>query len=139
MADDVSVPLQWLAYALGDLDAARMKPGLRQRPRIVAFHAQQAAEKALKAALILSGTRPDRTHDLDELRNALPGGWTIKRRDKSLAQLSDFAAERRYPDDARPVTPIEAATAVRQAMAIVRVIRQDFARRGVPTDTLEPR
>ena len=139
MADDVSVPLQWLAYALGDLDAARMRSGRRQRPRIVAFHAQEAAEKAMKAALILSGMRPDRTHDLDELRNALPIGWTVKRRHRSLARLSDYAAERRYPDDANPVTPIEAATAVRQAMAVVRIIREDFERRGVSTARIEPR
>ena len=75
MADDVSVPLQWMAYALGDLDAARMRRGRRQRPRIVAFHAQQAAEKALKAALILSGIRPDRTHDLDGL---VAGGAVVQ-------------------------------------------------------------
>jgi HEPN domain-containing protein len=139
MADDVTIPLQWLAYALGDLDAARMRRGRRQRPRIVAFHSQQAAEKAMKAALILAGIRPDRTHDLDELRNALPEGWRVKQRYTSLARLSDYAAERRYPDEAYPVTPIEAATAVRQAIAVVRSIREDFDRRGVSTATLEPR
>lgn len=47
--------LMWLGYALGDLAAARGQPGRHVRPRIVAFHAQQAAEKALKAALALSG------------------------------------------------------------------------------------
>ena len=35
-------------------------------PRIVAFEAQQCAEKALKAALLLDGIEPRRTSILDE-------------------------------------------------------------------------
>ncbi len=57
LSDDALV---WLAHALGDLASARAQPG-RQRPRIVAFHAQQAAEKELKAAFVLSGVDSPRT------------------------------------------------------------------------------
>jgi hypothetical protein len=46
-AEEAADASTWLAFALGDLEAARARPGHRQRPRIVAFNAQQAAEKAL--------------------------------------------------------------------------------------------
>lgn len=131
--------LRWLGFALGDLEAARSRRGRPVRPRIVAFQAQQAAEKAVKAALILDGIEPRRTHDLDDLRERLPSGWQLKLRMPDLGRLSDYAAESRYPDDMTPVTAIQSATAVRQAIAVVRLIREDFERRGVDTSRLEPR
>lgn len=140
MSDDRErAALAWLAYALGDLDAARSRRGDPQRPRIVGFNAQQAVEKGLKAALILEGQEPPRTHDLDELRNLLAGNWMVKHRRPQLVGLSGFAVEARYPADMTPVTPIQSATAVRQATAILRGIREDFERRGVSTVDLEPR
>jgi HEPN domain-containing protein len=99
--------LRWLGFALGDLEAARSRGGRPVRPRIVAFQARQAAEKALKAALILDGMAPRRTHDLDDLRERLPAGWRLKLRMRDLGRLSDYAAESRYPDDMTPVTAIQ--------------------------------
>lgn len=136
--DHVAEALHWLSFAVGDLQAARSHRGRHVRPRIVAFEAQQAAEKALKAALILDGIEPRRTHDLDDLRDRLPDAWRIKRHLPDLARLSDYAAESRYPDNIAPVTAIQSATAVRQAVAVVRWIREDFERRGVPTLEIEP-
>lgn len=131
--DHATEALRWLSFAIGDLEAARSHRGHHVRPRIVAFEAQQAAEKALKAALILEGIEPRRTHDLEELRERLPAGWRVKARFSGLARLSDYAAESRYPDDLDPVTPIQSATAVRQAIAILKSIRADFERRGFDT------
>jgi HEPN domain-containing protein len=128
--------LRWLSFAIGDLEAARSHHGRHVRPRIVAFEAQQCAEKALKAALILEGIEPRRTHDLEELRGRLPAGWRIKTHPSDLARLSDYAAESRYPDHIEPVTPIQSAVAVRQAIAVLKVIRVDFDRRGVDTGRL---
>jgi HEPN domain-containing protein len=108
------------------------------RPRIVAFHAQQAAEKALKAALALCGVESPKTHDLDNLRNRLPDDWRVKRRSPDLARLSDYAVDSLYPDDISPVTPLQSATAVRQAIAVVDAMRQDFQKRGVSTEGLAP-
>ena len=131
--------LMWLGFAIGDLEAARAQPGRHVRPRIVAFHSQQAAEKAIKGALVLAGVDPPRTHDLNDLRNRLPDGWRVKRSPPDLGRLSAFATDSRYPDDIEPVSPIESATAVRQAMAVVRVVREDFERHGVSVAGLEPR
>lgn len=131
--------LTLFGYALGDLEAARSQPGRHVRPRIVAFNAQQAAEKALKAALTLSAINVPKTHDLDDLRRRLPPDWRVKRQPADLSSLSDFAVDSRYPDDIAPVTPLQSATAVRQAIAVVRYVREDFERRGVSTSGLEPR
>lgn len=136
--DTEAEALRWLGFALGDLEAARSQPGRHVRPRIVAFQAQQAAEKALKAALILEGLEPRRTRDLDDLRDRLPSVWRVKRRMPDLGRLSDYAAESRYPDDLRPVTAIQSATAVRQAIAVVRLIREDFDRHGIQTNRIAP-
>lgn len=132
-------PVLWLSHALGDLAAARAHRGRRVPPRTVAFSAQHAAEKALKAALIMAEVVPPRTRDLDDLRNRLPTGWRVKVTHQDLARLSDYAVDSRYPDDITPVTPLQAATAVRQAMAIIASVRQDFERRDVPTVDLRPR
>jgi HEPN domain-containing protein len=85
--------LRWLAYAIGDLEVAHSRPPERRRPRIVAFHAQQAAEKALKAAMLLSHVEPPRTHDLTDLMNRVPDGWQVKGAHRGLDRLSGYAAE----------------------------------------------
>ena len=59
-------PLEWLNHARSDLGFAEsdVPDGL---PEMNCFHAQQAAEKALKAVLISLGTTFDFTHDLSYL------------------------------------------------------------------------
>jgi HEPN domain-containing protein len=59
---------QWLKLADDDLDTAQFL--LRRRKKIlwvVCFHAQQSAEKYLKAFLILRGIKFDPIHDLIRL------------------------------------------------------------------------
>ncbi len=80
-----------------------------------------------------------KTHDLDDLRRRLPSDWRVKDQPSDLSSLSDFAVDSRYPDDIAPVTPLQSATAVRQAIAVVRVGREGFEQRGVSTGRLEPR
>jgi HEPN domain-containing protein len=135
----VKEALTWLAFAIGDLEASRSQPRRYVRPRHVANLAQQATEKALKAALILEGQSPPKSHDLDDLRNRLPPAWKVHRSPRDLSRLSDYAADARYPDSVNPVTPLDSATAVRQAISVVRSIRQEFEGRGIDTEDLVPR
>ena len=138
MNDDEEYARRWLSFALGDLRAARGGRSANMRPRIVAFHAQQAAEKALKAALVLDAIHPPPKHDLDELRTLLPDGWRVKKRPRSLTRLADYGVDAKYPDHAIQVRPADAGVAVRQAMAVVRLVSEDFERRGTRTDDLKP-
>lgn len=65
---------------------------------IVGFHAQQAVEKAIKAALEARGVDYPRTHDLARLLELLnDSGGAPPDRDAALA-LSPWAAEFRYGD-----------------------------------------
>ena len=61
-------PQEWLQHARSDLAYARKgdnQPDIL--PNQVAFHAQQAAEKALKAVLVLRSVPFPKTHDLQDL------------------------------------------------------------------------
>ena len=69
---------RWLRYAREDLQAAQV--GLTNRrlvPRHSCLFAQQAAEKAIKAGLVLLQINFPKTHVLDALRNMLPPDWVI--------------------------------------------------------------
>jgi HEPN domain-containing protein len=56
---------QWIKKAEGDLRSAQLLLAADPpEPDAVAFHAQQAVEKYLKAYLVHLGIDPPRTHDL---------------------------------------------------------------------------
>ena len=61
--------------------------------------AQQAAERALKAALAPEGSDFPFTHDLNALRNLLPASWTVRAEHVDMAELTDWAVQARYPDE----------------------------------------
>lgn len=75
------------------------------------FHAQQAAEKLLKAALFALGAEPPRTHHLAQLgallaanANPLPAALD------PVLDLTPYAVQWRYDDDpSPPMTPKERA------------------------------
>lgn len=112
------------SLALGDLAAARSQSDGHVQPRIAAFHANQAAGKALEAALVMSGIEPPR--------------WRTKRAHGDVAWLSHFGPDIAYPGNRTLTSLIESAEAIRRATAIVGLVREDFERRGVSTDGLEP-
>jgi len=130
--------LEWYSHALGDLAMARSMLGPGLPARGAASHAQQAAEKAIKAALIAEGLAAPHTHDLDSIRNQLPAGWRVKRTHPDLAALSDYAVDTRYPDNVVPVTKLQASNAVRQAASVVTAIAGDLERRGIAVGDVKP-
>ncbi len=129
---------EWYGHALGDVAMARSLLGPGMPARGAAFHAQQAAEKAIKAALIAEEVAVPHTHDLDTIRNRLPVGWRVKRTHPDLAALSDYAVETRYPDNVVPVTKLQASNAIRQAVSVVTVIAGDLERRGIAVADAKP-
>ncbi len=121
----------WLISAREDLDqAAAVVSQEIGRPRHACFYAQQSVEKVLKGALIFSGIAWTRTHDLDELRNLLPAGWSVAAAHPVLARLTEFAVEVRYPDSQVKATAVDAQLAVTQAQAVWATITADLRRRG---------
>ena len=128
----VQEALRWLRFASEDLDVARRLLGDDQAaPRHVCWLAQQAAEKALKAALMLDAVEFPFTHDLDALRNLLPAAWTVRTAHADLAELTEWGVESRYPGDWPEHTASDAARAVSEARTVCDSIAAEFRRRGL--------
>ena len=102
--------LRWLQYARDDLRIAELIREARDAPpRIACFHAQQAAEKAIKALLIAHQTRFPHVHDLVELAGLLPEAGGVGASERDLEDLSLWAIEPRYPGDVLEATADDAA------------------------------
>ncbi len=123
--------LRWLRFSEEDLDVAlRLITGPPPAPRHACWLSQQAAEKALKAALVLDGVDFPFTHDLDALRNLLPDIWPVRTEHDDLAELTEWAVETRYPGDWPEPTDADAICAESEARAVHKSIAAEFRRRG---------
>jgi HEPN domain-containing protein len=123
--------LRWLRYAAEDLRTAeRLLGEAGVPPRQACYLAQQAAEKALKAVLVLLQIDFPRTHDLDRLRGLIPSRWSVATAHPDLAALSAWVAEARYPGDWPDATEPEAREAVNQARAVVTSVVADLTSHG---------
>ncbi len=94
---------EWIAKAEDDFSVMERECQVVTHPSYdaVCFHAQQCAEKYLKAHLCEVDAVFGKTHDLvallDQVLDVEPG-WERFRED--LAYLSDFAVSFRYPGEA---------------------------------------
>jgi HEPN domain-containing protein len=127
---------RWLRFAAEDLRAAEsMLANQEMIPRHACWLAQQAAEKALKAGLVLEQIPFPFRHDLDALRNLLPDRWATRQLHPDLAELTEWAVEARYPGDWTEATQEDARTAVQQAQAVYESVSVDAGRLGLAVDS----
>lgn len=100
MNDRRSHARAWLAKAESDLTAARRLLEAEGPFDAVCFHAQQAAEKALKALLAFAQVEILRTHNLEDLQvkcaDALAGQLPAELATLNLSELTPYAVEARY-------------------------------------------
>ena len=123
--------LRWLRFSEEDLDvASRLMTDTPTAPRHACWLYQQAAEKALKAALVLEEVDFPFTHDLDALRNFLPDSWSVRTTHADLAELTEWAVETRYPGDWPEPTDSDAMRAQLEARAVHNSVVAEFRRRG---------
>jgi HEPN domain-containing protein len=110
---------EWLVYADEDLRFAHIGlglPGERPPPyHLVAYHAQQCAEKCLKAYLVYQGVDFPRTHNISTLLELCSdfAQWPLTLRDAE--ELTDYAVATRYPGEAGEVTANDAQRAIENA------------------------
>ena len=108
---------QWVARAEDDLRVARHTLTLKDDCpyRLVAYHAQQCAEKYLKAYLVIRGVDFPFTHDIARLRELClaQANWPAQIEDAD--ELTPFAITARYPADDEPVSEAEALRAVNRS------------------------
>lgn len=111
----------WLRRAQGNLARARQPKPAEAFWEDLCFDAQQAAEKALKAVLILKGQDFPKTHNVGTLVSLLEGaGETVPDELRKASRLTNYATVCRYPGDAEPVTEDQFREAVTLAEAVVR-------------------
>jgi HEPN domain-containing protein len=117
---EVTDPHAWINRAEEDYIVAQAVLR-RKKPLayIACFHAQQCAEKYLKAILVSLGKTFPKTHDLLMLQTLCQqGGILIPVEAKRLNMLSDHAVRIRYPGE--DATLEEA----REALEIAKAVRK---------------
>ncbi len=128
---DSGDPGAWLGYARADLLLAETPPPTGVFLELLCFHAQQAAEKALKAVILSpTGTPPPRTHDVILLLD-LARAVSEAPIDALAAQgLTQYAVITRYPADLGEVDHAEWRRAVADARAVVERAAAHLAAEG---------
>jgi HEPN domain-containing protein len=113
-------PADWLARARSDLALAAIELPAGACYEDLCYHAQQAAEKAIKS-VYRSLDLPFRfTHDLADLLNhLLVHGVEIPAVIRLSADLTEFAWQARYPSTAEPVTEADHRQALYLASEVV--------------------
>ena len=126
-----------LDKAANDFVAARATLATGKALDTVCFHAQQAAEKSLKAVLALHDVEYPWRHDLSELLElAKPRLLSLAAYEDRLSGLTPFAVEIRYDTEFEP--SLEQATeALRTATEIYDLVRArvEAAGTGQPPDS----
>jgi len=121
-------PQDWLARAKGDLAIARAPLPEGAFYEDWCFHAQQAAEKALKAVYRHHGWTFEYTHDLEELVAGLQRqGLEIPPEVEEGIVLTSFAWEARYPGLGEPVTLQEYRESLRLCEGVVTWAEREIA------------
>lgn len=119
---------EWIDKAEGDFGTAGREMRARKQPNYdaVCFHAQQAAEKYLKALLQESGANVPRTHNLIDLLNlCLPFDSTLSLHRDLFVALDRYAVLYRYPGDSADRE--EARSAYKAIVELRRFLQTRFA------------
>ena len=122
---EVNNPLAWVTRAEEDFALARA--ALRRKQPLASgacFHAQQCAEKYMKALLLSRGADFPKTHDLLLLNNLCSANGILLEIDpRHLHTLTDYAVRTRYPGN--DPTPEDAKEAV-ELTKLVRAFARKF-------------
>jgi len=115
---------EWIEKAEGDFRTAGREKNSAEYPNFDAacFHAQQCAEKYLKARLVEADKDFPKTHDLSAILNLvlpLEPSWESLRED--LERLTDLGVEVRYPGTTADLEDTEEA--MRTAQHVRRIVR----------------
>jgi HEPN domain-containing protein len=128
----VAETLRWMRYALEDLQSAEAIRAVADVPhRTVCFFAQQAAEKALKAAVVFENKDVPRTHDLEAVLALIPPDWGVAGWTGQLAGLSRWATFSRYPGGGPDPTADICEEALSLSHELVEAVVQAFQIRGL--------
>jgi len=111
---------QWLRKAEEDFAVAeRLLSEKLPYLNAIGFHAQQSAEKFLKAVLVRHSVEFPKTHDIDELLDLIATfDVSLTESLRGTTALSAYGVDIRYPGDFPEMTPDDAKAAVALALEV---------------------
>lgn len=113
-------PREWLNRARSNLEIAKNET-VGAYLEDLAFEAQQAVEKAVKAVFICRGVNFPYIHDIAELLQRLEqSGVKVPKYVRQATELTPFAVEGRYPGLIGPLTLRKYRRKVRIAEIVLR-------------------
>jgi len=119
------ITLEWVNKADGDYAVMEREGRVRKNPSYdgVCFHAQQCAEKYLKAWLTEADIEFTKTHDLAALLNLIvPHKPFLEMLRMDLSYISDFAVAFRYPGES--ATHEHAKMTIKKCRIVRKVFRE---------------
>ena len=129
---------RWLGWAQGDLTTARSNRADDKVPnRNAAYMAQQSAEKAIKAVVLLENKPFPEIHDIETVATLAPADFVNPASRTDLSWLSDLETTSRYPDEGDTVTTEDADRAVELADKVLAAARDHFVARGIDPTLFE--
>ncbi len=124
---------QWLVFGDEDLQMASHAMDLESGCpyRLIAYHAQQCAEKHLKAYLVYCGVDFPYTHNISTLLELCgeQAAWAKTLQDAE--ELTPYAITARYPGEDEDVTKTEAARAIEIAQQVRQQVRTALQQHGI--------
>jgi len=132
--DVVKKVKDWVSYADDDLRLAKntLETMKEDCPyHLVAYHAQQCAEKYLKAYLVYLCIDFPYTHDIFQLMQLFgkEAQWINKIQDAK--ELTIYGVSSRYPEENEKITKEESDQAVVIADNVKKVVRKALADKGI--------
>ncbi len=97
----------------------------------ICFHAQQCAEKYVKALLVYLSVPFPKVHDIGELLHLVPASIKVPLTAEEQEQLTFYATTARYPGDYEPVSREDAEEMISAARKL-----RDAIRSHIPADAL---
>lgn len=97
----------------------------------VCFHAQQCAEKYIKALLTLHSVPFPKTHDLPELLLQTPKEVGLGLQPADVVVINRYSVEARYPGDWEPITRVDAEEAVALARKVREAVRSHLPKEAI--------
>jgi len=111
---------QWLGKAFDDLRVCRRLAGEPDLTAIAGFHAQQAAEKALKAFLVWHQVEFSKSHDIGRILELVASADSeLATTFKGATALTPFGVQYRYPSDLPEPTVEQIREALRTAEVVL--------------------
>jgi HEPN domain-containing protein len=115
---------KWIEIAEEDLLLAKHAFTLQSNIpyRLICYHAQQCAEKYMKAFLVSKFIDFPYTHSIDALTKLAPEEFKLMTKLESTFKLTNYAVARRYPGEYQKIDKDDAQNAVKLAEFVKEII-----------------